>query len=76
MDEVDFKITEEALDFIVDKALEYKLGARGLRSLCEAILTDAMYELPSSNENRLEIDLDYAKESLTKNLLKRLEIAS
>jgi len=76
MDEVDFKITKEALDFIVDKALEYKLGARGLRSLCEAILTDAMYELPSSNENRLEIDLDYAKESLTKNLLKRLEIAS
>lgn len=76
MDEVDFKITEEALDFIVDKALEYKLGARGLRSLCEAILTDAMYELPSSNENHLEIDLDYAKESLTKNLLKRLEIAS
>jgi ATP-dependent Clp protease ATP-binding subunit ClpX len=43
MDEVEFTITDEALDFIVNKALEYKLGARGLRSLCEAILTDAMY---------------------------------
>jgi ATP-dependent Clp protease ATP-binding subunit ClpX len=43
MDEVEFTINDEALDFIVDKGLEYKLGARGLRSLCEAVLTDAMY---------------------------------
>ncbi|MCC9073024.1 ATP-dependent Clp protease ATP-binding subunit ClpX [Flavobacterium sp. F-65] len=76
MDEVEFTITDEALDFIVDKALEYKLGARGLRSLCEAILTDAMYDLPSSDVKTLEIDKDYAKETLNKNLLKRLEIAS
>jgi ATP-dependent Clp protease ATP-binding subunit ClpX len=76
MDEVDFTITDEALDFIVEKALEYKLGARGLRSLCEAILTDAMYELPSSEDKKLEIDMEYAKETLNKNLLKRLEIAS
>ncbi len=76
MDEVEFTISDEALDFIVDKALEYKLGARGLRSLCEAILTDAMYELPSSDEKVLFIDRDYAQDSLTKNLLKRLEIAS
>ena len=76
MDEVAFTITDEALDFIVDKALEYKLGARGLRSLCEAILTDAMYDLPSSDVRTLEIDKDYAKETLNKNLLKRLEIAS
>ena len=76
MDEVEFTITDEALDFIVDKALEYKLGARGLRSLCEAILTDAMYELPSSDDKILEIDKDYAQETLNKNLLKRLEIAS
>jgi len=76
MDDVEFTITEDALDFIVDKALEYKLGARGLRSLCEAILTDAMYDLPSSDEKILEIDRDYAKETLNKNLLKRLEIAS
>jgi ATP-dependent Clp protease ATP-binding subunit ClpX len=76
MDEVEFTITDEALDFIVEKALEYKLGARGLRSLCEAILTDAMYELPSSEDKKLAIDLEYAQETLNKNLLKRLEIAS
>lgn len=76
MDEVEFTITDEALDFIVEKALEYKLGARGLRSLCEAILTDAMYELPGSEDKKLAIDLDYAQEALNKNLLKRLEIAS
>ena len=76
MDEVKFSITDEALDYIVDKALEYKLGARGLRSLCEAILTDAMYDLPSSDEKQLHIDLDYTHDALTKNLLKRLEIAS
>ena len=76
MDEVEFNISDEALDFIVDKALEYKLGARGLRSLCEAILTDAMYELPSSDEKTLDIDKEYAQHTLSKNLLKRLEIAS
>ena len=76
IDDVDFTITDEALDFIVDKALEYKLGARGLRSLCEAILTDAMYDLPSSEETVLNIDKEYAEHTLNKNLLKRLEIAS
>ncbi|REH00307.1 ATP-dependent Clp protease ATP-binding subunit ClpX [Flavobacterium aquicola] len=76
MDEVDFTITDEALDFIVEKALEYKLGARGLRSLCEAILTDAMYELPSSDDKLLTIDKEYAEHTLNKNLLKRMEIAS
>ncbi|SHI77371.1 ATP-dependent Clp protease ATP-binding subunit ClpX [Flavobacterium terrae] len=76
MDGIEFSITDEALDYIVDKALEYKLGARGLRSLCEAILTDAMYEIPGSDENELDIDKHYVEEALTKNLLKRLEIAS
>ena len=76
MDEVAFSITDEALDFVVDKALEYKLGARGLRSLCEAILTDAMYDLPSSEEKILIIDREYAEHTLSRNLLKRLEIAS
>ncbi len=76
IDDVDFTISNEALDFIVDKALEYKLGARGLRSLCEAILTDAMYDLPSSDETVLNIDREYAEHTLNKNLLKRLEIAS
>ena len=76
MDGVDFSIDNEALDFIVDKALEYKLGARGLRSLCEAILTDAMFELPSSSEKELNVSKEFAAQALTKNLLKRLEIAS
>ena len=76
MDDVKFTITNGALDYIVEKALEYKLGARGLRSLCEAILTDAMYELPSSDEKTLEIDKEYAEHTLNKNLLKRLELAS
>ena len=76
MDDVVFTVTNEALDYIVDKALEYKLGARGLRSLCVAILTDAMYELPSTDEKVLEIDKEYAEHTLNKNLLKRLEIAS
>ncbi|MFK7050071.1 ATP-dependent Clp protease ATP-binding subunit ClpX [Flavobacterium columnare] len=76
MDDITFNITDEALDYIVDKALEYKLGARGLRSLCEAILTDAMYEIPSSDEKQLNVDKEYVEITLNKNLLKRLEIAS
>jgi ATP-dependent Clp protease ATP-binding subunit ClpX len=76
MDDVDFNITEEAMDFIVDKALEYKLGARGLRSLCEAILTDAMYDLPGTDEKKLRIDKDYAEDRLNKNLLQRLKAVS
>jgi ATP-dependent Clp protease ATP-binding subunit ClpX len=73
MDDVEFTIDEEALNFIVEKALEYKLGARGLRSLCEAILTDAMYDLPSSDDKELHITRDLAAQSLDKNLLQRLK---
>ncbi|EHO14809.1 ATP-dependent Clp protease, ATP-binding subunit ClpX [Myroides odoratimimus CIP 101113] len=77
MDGIKFSITDEALDYIVDKALEYKLGARGLRSLCEAILTDAMYELPSQDGvKELNVDKDYTAQALNKNLLQRLEVAS
>jgi ATP-dependent Clp protease ATP-binding subunit ClpX len=76
MDEVEFSIENEALDFIVDKALEYKLGARGLRSLCEAILTDAMFDLPSSDDKALNVTKDFAEQSLNKNLLQRLKTAS
>jgi ATP-dependent Clp protease ATP-binding subunit ClpX len=76
MDEVSLIFEEEALDYIVEKALEYKLGARGLRSLCEAILTDAMYELPSSNDKHLQVTKDYAEKSLSKNLLQRLKAVS
>lgn len=77
MDNIKFSITDDALDYIVDKALEYKLGARGLRSLCEAILTDAMYELPSQDEvTSLVVDLAYTQQALNKNLMQRLEAAS
>jgi ATP-dependent Clp protease ATP-binding subunit ClpX len=76
MDDVAFSISEEALDYIVDKALEYKLGARGLRSLCEAILTDAMYDLPSSDEKVLHIEKSYAEHTLNKNMLQRLKAVS
>lgn len=76
MDGVTLEFEEEALDFIVDKALEYKLGARGLRSLCEAILTDAMYDLPSSDEKHLQVTQEFTENSLNKNLLKRLKAAS
>jgi len=76
MDNTELTITDEALDYIVEKALEYKLGARGLRSLCEAILNDAMYEFPSKHEKELVIDKEYAQHALNKNLLKRLELAS
>ena len=76
MDDVDFTIEEGALNYIVVKAVEYKLGARGLRSLCEAILTDAMFELPSSDEKQLIVTRDYAEEKMTKTTLKKLRAAS
>ncbi|MBJ6369356.1 ATP-dependent Clp protease ATP-binding subunit ClpX [Snuella sedimenti] len=76
MDEIDFSITDGALGFIVDKAIEYKLGARGLRSLCEEILTDAMFELPSSEAKKLNVTKAYAEEKLTKTTLKKLKAVS
>lgn len=76
MDNIDFTIEDEALDFIVDKALEYKLGARGLRSLSEAILTEAMYELPGSEVNSFTVDKFYAEKALNKSLLTKLQQAS
>lgn len=76
MDDVNFEIQDEALQYIVDKAVEYKLGARGLRSLCEAIFTDAMFELPSSEEKDFVVTKDYAEGKLTKTTLKKLRAAS
>jgi ATP-dependent Clp protease ATP-binding subunit ClpX len=64
-------------EFIVDKAMEFKLGARGLRSICEAIMIDAMFEAPSARENpkKLEITLDYVTEKFAKSDLKKLKVA-
>jgi ATP-dependent Clp protease ATP-binding subunit ClpX len=76
MDGIDFIITEEALDFIVEQAIEYKLGARGLRSLCEAVLTDAMYELPSTDDKSLNVTVDYARDKLNKSTIKKLKAVS
>ena len=76
MDDIDFTITDGALEFIVGKAIEYKLGARGLRSLCEEILTDAMFELPSSDEKKLNVTKLYAEDKLTKTTIKKLKAVS
>ncbi|MCO4822022.1 MAG: ATP-dependent Clp protease ATP-binding subunit ClpX [Flavobacteriaceae bacterium] len=76
MDEIELTITDGALDFIVDKAIEYKLGARGLRSLCEEILTDAMFTLPGTDETKLDVTRSYAKDKLTKTKMKRLKAVS
>ena len=76
MDEIELNITDGALDFIVEKAIEYKLGARGLRSLCEEILTDAMFELPGSDTKKLSVTKSYAEEKLSKTTLKKLKAVS
>ena len=76
MDEIELSFTEGALDFIVNKAVEYKLGARGLRSLCEEILTDAMFTFPGSDETKLNITKPYAEDKLSRTFIKRLKAVS
>ena len=76
MEDIDVEFKEDALEYIVEKAMEFKLGARGLRSICEAIITDAMFELPSQNEvKELIIDQSYAQEKFEKSKFKRLSAA-
>jgi ATP-dependent Clp protease ATP-binding subunit ClpX len=76
MEGVNLKFEESALDFIVNKAVEFNLGARGLRSICEAIITDAMYEVPSDDKiKELIIDEEYAKSQFDKSKFKRLQVA-
>src|SRR6201991_2573526 len=72
---IQLNMDEEVLDFMVEKAMEYKLGARGLRSICENILTDAMFELPSSKETHFTLDLDYARRKFDKSKLSLLKVA-
>ncbi|WP_372768066.1 ATP-dependent Clp protease ATP-binding subunit ClpX [Lutibacter sp.] len=76
MDGIDFTINENALMYIVDKAVEYKLGARGLRSLCEAILTDAMFDLPGTGEKTLKITKGYAEDKINRSTIKKLKAVS
>jgi ATP-dependent Clp protease ATP-binding subunit ClpX len=68
-------IDDAVLDFMVEKALEYKLGARGLRSICESILNDAMFELPSSKQTSLHLDLEYAEKKFSKSKISLLKVA-
>jgi ATP-dependent Clp protease ATP-binding subunit ClpX len=76
MEGVTLTFDEGALDFIVDKAVEYNLGARGLRSICEAIVTDAMYEIPSDQSIKaLHIDEDYARSKFDTSKFKQLQVA-
>ena len=76
MEGIELRFTTDALDFIAGKALDFKLGARGLRSICEAILTDAMFELPSHGDiKEFEVDLAYAMEKVDKSKLEKLKVA-
>ncbi|TNE76009.1 MAG: ATP-dependent Clp protease ATP-binding subunit ClpX [Bacteroidetes bacterium] len=75
LDGIDLKFDKEVLDFIVQKAIEFKLGARGLRSICEAILNEAMYELPSSEEKSFRVSLEYAENQFSKSKMAKLRVA-
>lgn len=76
LEDISLSFTTEAIDFIAEKALEFKLGARGLRSICEAIMTDAMFDLPSQKDVKVfEVTRAYAKEKLSRSNLKQMEAA-
>jgi len=72
---IKLSIETGVLDFMVEKAVEYKLGARGLRSICESILTDAMFELPGTNQKVFNLDLDYAKRKFETSKISLLKVA-
>jgi ATP-dependent Clp protease ATP-binding subunit ClpX len=75
IDGIKLSFDGDALDFIVEKAIEFKLGARGLRSICEAVLTDAMFELPSKEESEFRLTLEYAKEKFSTSKVAMLKVA-
>jgi len=72
---IDLTVDDDVLDFLVEKALEYKLGARGLRSICENILTDAMFELPGSKAKAFHLTLEYARHKFDKSKMNLLKVA-
>ena len=76
MDNISLSFTDGALDLIVEKAIDYKLGARGLRSLCEEILNDAMFDFPSGTEDKLNITKTYVEGKLSKSRLNQLKAVS
>jgi ATP-dependent Clp protease ATP-binding subunit ClpX len=73
MDNIELSFDEKALMYIVDKSIEFKLGARGLRSICEVIMMDAMFELPSDGASKLRITTNYARQKLEKVNMKLLK---
>jgi ATP-dependent Clp protease ATP-binding subunit ClpX len=73
MDDVELEFADGALDYIVDKAIEFKLGARGLRSICEAVMTELMYEAPSSESRHVLITRDYAMERISDTAISQLQ---
>ncbi|MFZ9261884.1 MAG: ATP-dependent Clp protease ATP-binding subunit ClpX [Chitinophagaceae bacterium] len=75
LEEIELKIDEDVLEFMVDKAMEFKLGARGLRSICESMLTDAMFELPSSDKKEFMLSLEYAAQKFEHAKLSVLKVA-
>ncbi len=75
IDNIELTIENDVLEYIVDKAIEYKIGARGLRSICEVIMTDAMFELPSKKVKKFKVDLKYAQSKLEKTDIKKLKVA-
>lgn len=75
VENIDLQVEDEAVEYIVDKAMEYKLGARGLRSICEVVLSDAMYELPSANETTFHLTREYAQSKLEQSTLVKLKVA-
>ena len=75
LDGVDLKFDGDVLDFIVEKAIDFKLGARGLRSICEGILNDAMFEIPSSDQKEFRITLEYAQAKFSNSKIAKLKVA-
>jgi ATP-dependent Clp protease ATP-binding subunit ClpX len=75
MDGIELKFDKAVLDYIVDKAIEFRLGARGLRSICETIMMDAMFKVPGTSKKKLTITLKYAKEKLEGVNLRKLKVA-
>ena len=76
IDNIELSFDDDCYEFIVDKAIEFKLGARGLRSICEAIMIDAMFEMPSTKVKSITITRKYAKEKLEKSNVQKLKVAS
>jgi len=75
LENIQLSMDEEVLHFMVEKAMEYKLGARGLRSICESILTDAMFEMPSGKEKSIHLTLEYARKKFDKSKISLLKVA-